>query len=190
MPALPPDEHRCTAKSKQSQQRCKKWRQDEHELTGITVCEMHGGKSPQVRNAGNIRREEARAQKILDKRGYSRVEDPVEALADLAGEVVAAKDFFRERIETLRYEHRAGEQLRAEVALYERALDRCLKVLSEITRLGIAERRQRINEAQALMILTILQNTLNSPDLGLTAKQKAIAGTVLQAELVAAGEIE
>jgi len=107
---------------------------------------------------------------------------------DLAAEVWASKEYFKSKIESLRYEHHAGEQLRAEVALYERALDRCMKVLGEITRLGISERRARIQEAQAVLIVQAFQRVLDR--LELSPQQKIVATQVVPQELRALSEAE
>ena len=46
----------------------------------------------------------------------------------------------------VRYKSRsAGEQLRAEVALWERALGRCARICADLVRLGIEERILRVN---------------------------------------------
>jgi hypothetical protein len=46
----------------------------------------------------------------------------------------------------VRYKSRsAGEQLRAEVALWERSLDRCARICADLVRLGIEDRVMRTN---------------------------------------------
>lgn len=181
-----PDEERCTATSKQTHERCKRRVRKELRRGGVTVCRMHGGNLPQVIRAAANRTPEARAKRYLEERGYEPIDDPITVLADLAGEAVAMKDYFRSQIESLRYEHRAGEQLRAEVALYERAMDRCSKIVTDIMKLGIAERRARIEEAQAVMMLEIFRTTVKR--LGLSAPQRALAMEIIQEELTAAGD--
>ena len=54
--------------------------------------------------------------------------------------------------EELRYGHRAGEQIRAEIVLFGQAQDRCLKILEAIAKLNIAERMARVREAEALLM--------------------------------------
>lgn len=94
----------------------------------------------------------------LHRRGVTPVTDPLTAMAQVAGEITAVKDIFRDRIarlseEAWRYEDAKGaEQLRAEVALYERALDRSVKVLDSLARMNIDERLVVINERQAELI--------------------------------------
>jgi hypothetical protein len=136
-----------------------------------------------------VRRNEKAARERLMKqakqRGIDRIQDAVEELEILASEAKAFKDICRERLDaigdTWRYDHRAGEQLRAEVALYERAIDRCNKILTDYVRLGIAEKRVKIAEAQAMLLLGVIQNVLGR--LELTRDQKRIAAVVVPEEL-------
>jgi hypothetical protein len=65
----------------------------------------------------------------------------------------------------VRYEHRAGEQLRAEIALWERSAERCLKIYETITRLGIAERQTRIREAELMLIAEGIREILRRLEL-------------------------
>lgn len=124
---------------------------------------------------------EKAARNFLAKEGYGKVDDPVEALAELGGEAIAMKNFFRAQIEELRYKAQTGEQLRAEVSLYERAMDRTAKILEMLAKLGISERRTQIAESQAVLLAEVIRNVLDSLDL--TPSQKVIASTVVPQEL-------
>lgn len=126
---------------------------------------------------------ETAARKFLAKNGYGKVDDPVEALSELAGEATAMKDFFRSQIEELRYSAQTGEQLRAEVGLYERALDRTMRILEVMAKLGISERRTQIAEAQAVMLMEVIKNVLDRIEL--TPGQKVLAAQVVPQELKA-----
>lgn len=90
----------------------------------------------------------------LLRRGAAPVDNPLVMLAELAGEILATKNIFRDRLGRLSedaWRHtdaRGAEQLRAEVALYERALDRSARILADIARLKIDERLAAISEAQ------------------------------------------
>ncbi|HKF31959.1 MAG TPA: hypothetical protein VKB37_06255 [Jatrophihabitantaceae bacterium] len=69
----------------------------------------------------------------------------------------------------VRYKSRsAGEQLRAEVALWERALGRCARICADLVRLGIEERILRVNttvtERDTDTLITVITGTLS--DLG------------------------
>lgn len=59
------DARRCRARSKQSQNRCKRWA-----ITGGTVCSIHGGNAPQVRRSA--------AQRLADL-----VDPAITALSEL-----------------------------------------------------------------------------------------------------------
>ncbi|MBO1767056.1 hypothetical protein [Allobranchiibius sp. GilTou38] len=78
--------------------------------------------------------------------------DPLGRLLDLAAEAAQWLDVIRERVKVLqdvRYEAvGAGEQVRAEIVLYERAQDRLGKFLTDVARLGIEDRLARVSEVQ------------------------------------------
>lgn len=118
---------------------------------GGTPCRMHGGAAPAVRRAGERRQAEAEARALLARLDVDPVEDPFTALAKLAGQVTAWKDQMAKRVNTLneiRYEASGAgtEQLRSEVLLFERAMDRCAAVLGMIAKLNIDDRLARIDE--------------------------------------------
>jgi hypothetical protein len=52
----------------------------------------------------------------------------------------------------LRYGHRVGEQIGAEIVLFGQAQDRYLKILEAIAKLNIAERMARAREAEVLLM--------------------------------------
>ena len=134
-----------------------------HAVAGARVCQVHGGAAPQVRQAARQRLAEAQAQAVLSREGIAPMTDPVTALQELAGEALRLRDYFADRLaalEQLRYEGRAGEQLRAEVALYERALDRAQKFALDLAKLGLDERAARLNEQQGALIAQVLQRVL------------------------------
>ena len=105
----------------------------------------------------------------FDKITGERVSNPLEELGNLVSEVILYKDYCAEQVAKLRgdhrYEGRSGEQLRAEVALYERSLDRAGKLLVEWSRLNIDDRLTKIEEAKAAMILEVIRRTLQSAEL-------------------------
>jgi hypothetical protein len=105
------------------------------------------------------------------------VGDPLAQLALLAGQAVAWKDAMAGRVNHLaglRYEGTgSGEQLRAEVALWERALDRCERVLVAMARLNIDERLVKITEGQADLMEKALRATLAEIGLDLEEQERA-----------------
>jgi hypothetical protein len=95
---------------------------------------------------------------------------------------MSLKAYFKERVEALeqlRYRASAGEQIRGELLMYERALDRSAKFCDSLARLGLDERTVRIAEAQVVMLVAALDRVLNDPALGLDAGRKAHASTML-----------
>lgn len=173
------DEQRCTAVARRTGERCRGPR-----LTGARVCRTHGGSAPQVRAAAAERALDQRARTLLAELEIVAVEDPLTELGRLAGEVVAWKNAMRERVGLLngqlRYSARGvgTEQLRAEVALFERAMDRCSQILGLIARLNIDERLARISERQADAVIEAVEAgiaTLGLTDDAVTAARQAVA---------------
>lgn len=69
------EDRRCTARSKQSGERCKRWA-----IKGGTVCPMHGGKSSLVRAKAERRLVEAEAQRAAATYGLPVTVTPFDAL--------------------------------------------------------------------------------------------------------------
>lgn len=165
------DPRRCTAHWKDgSGKRCGRYAD-----SGTNVCHTHGAAAPQVRQKAAQRLSEARqraeAQRFLNKQGIPDIDDPLDELMRLASEATAYREVYRSMMDQLlmadevRYEHRAGEQLRAEIALWERSAERCLKIYETITRLGIAERQTRIREAELILIAEGIREILRRLEL-------------------------
>ncbi|MEV0090457.1 HGGxSTG domain-containing protein [Streptomyces sp. NPDC050738] len=161
--ASPTPERRCTAKAKRSGNPCQHWA-----LQGQTVCRSHGGKAQQNLKAGKKRVTEAKIEdetrRALARLDVGPVDNPLTALSEIAGQVIAWKDALAERVNELtriRFtDDKGAEQLRAEVALYERAMDRCVNVLGTIGRLKIDERLAAINEQQAGVVIGAIEAAL------------------------------
>ena len=121
-------------------------------MRGSDKCRMHAGKRAEVVKL------HAEAADALARLDVPAVEDPLSELARLCGQVLAWKDRMADKVNglnSLRYSTEGGEQLRAEVALWERALDRCERFLTAMARLNIDERLAKISEERAEMIITV-----------------------------------
>ena len=123
---------------------------------GTGNCTFHGGSSPNGR--AHALGQQAAAE--LARLDVEPLADPLTQLALLAGQAVAWKDAMAAQVNTLtslRYEGEAyGEQLRAEVLLWERALDRCERFLVGMARLDIDERLSKISEAQGHLMVSFV----------------------------------
>jgi len=145
---------------------------------------MHGGAAPQVRAAAAERQLDARLERLVGQLEGERCDNPLEALAQLAGEILAWKDLVRQRVselQDLRYASNGpvGEQIRGEVILFERALDRCVKVLGMIARLDLDTRLAKITEEQAINLVRAVEVGITAAGLsGASAERarRAVAG--------------
>ena len=167
----------CGARKRQGEGNCKRpsgWGTDH---PGAGYCKLHGG-STRDQSVGAMA-EQARRQ--IARLDLPPTDDPLGELAKVTAQVVAWKDAMAEQVNSLtslRYESLvtgggSGEQLRSEVALFERALDRCEKFLTAMAKLNIDERLARVTEKQAAMAEKALLATLG--DLGMDASQQAVA---------------
>lgn len=148
----------CHATAKSTGQRCRR-----DAMRGGTVCPMHGGRAPQVKNKAAERVAEADALATLATLEIVPVADPLSELAKLAGEARAWKELLRERVaqlSSLGYQGVTGEQVRAQVQLYGLAMDRLERILASAARSRIDERLTAIHERQAELILRALERGL------------------------------
>ena len=137
---------------------------------GTGRCKLHGGCAPSSVIAGI----NEQARQLLYKHDAGPVADPLEALQRLAGRALALEETIGELVNNLRsvrYEtETGGEQLRSEVAVLERAMDRCGRVLVDIAKLNIEERLARVTELQVQIVSDALAATFR--DMGLPAEQQ------------------
>jgi hypothetical protein len=147
-------------------------------MNGQLVCHAHGGRAPQNKAKGAERTAEQAARRELARLNVAPVDDPLTEMARIAGQVVAWKDVLAGKVNdlgSLRYSNESGEQLRAEVELWERALDRCERFLSAMARMNIEERLARVTEKQVEQMSAALTATL--AEMGLSHDQQRDART-------------
>jgi hypothetical protein len=164
------DKPKCGAKKKQGEGNCKRpagWGTDH---AGSGQCKLHGGCMPNNR----VSAIEEQAVRLLYKHNAGPVADPLEALQRLAGRALALEETIGKLVNDLRSvrysTETGGEQLRAEVAVLERAMDRCGKILVDIAKLNIEERMAKVTEAQAALAEKALLLTLG--EMGFTPQQQ------------------
>ena len=140
---------------------------------GFGNCAFHGGATP----SGRVSALNKEAARLLYRHDATPCGDPLEALQRLAGRALALEETIGRLVNELgeiRYEDAKGaEQLRAEVAVLERAMDRAGKLLVDIAKLNIDERLVRVTEKQAAMAEKALLATLG--EMGMDAGQQSDA---------------
>ena len=153
---------------------------------GSGNCKHHGGRTP----SGRVSALTERADRLLHQFDAPAVADPLGALQKLAGRALALEETIGRLVNDLtviRYESEGGgEQLRAEVAVLERAMDRCGRLLVDIAKLNIEERLAKVTEIQVGIIqeamFTVLGEMGMPPDKQREAQQRIgrrlrVAGT-------------
>lgn len=82
-----------------------------------------------------------------------------------------------------RYTDRTGsEQIRSEVVLYERAMDRTARVLKDISKMALDSKIVSLGKAQTELMVRILMSTIN--ELGLDVRQLEHARGVLLSKML------
>lgn len=181
------DSRYCGARKHQGEGTCKRppgWGTDH---VGHGRCKLHGGSTVDQGKAARAAKAEAEARTVLATLDVSPVENPLDALKRLAGQAVAWQEALAVCVNRLgdrfRYEGVAGgEQLRSEMALYERAMDRCGQILGLIAKLNIDERLAVISEKQAEVVITAIDAALAHAGVHGTAaaEAKRVAATRLR----------
>lgn len=166
------------------------------EGTEPPACKNHGA------NAGSVTSREAgrrviegrvadRMSVIMSEQGEKLLKpkpvgNHLQELLDVAAEIKAFREIMRDVVAQLdpsqyRYGSKVGEQARAEVLLYERALDRNANVLLAIAKLNIASQLAKIEQNKVAAITRALNLALQASGAGLEGQQAA--REVLQREL-------
>lgn len=129
-------------------------------LQGSRVCTSHGAATKAARAAARRTLAERAALKRLEDVEVRPIGNPIKAYADLAAEVVAWKSQMAQMVNELNEyrftDDKGAEHLDARVALFERAMDRCEKVLGGWVKLGLEERRVALEEREAELVRTVL----------------------------------
>lgn len=185
-----PDENRCHAHLTNSHPTNPGGPCPNAPMKGQKVCQAHGGRAKQNRAAGERRVAEAaleaKVKKLLASTDAEPVDNPLVALAELAGQATAFNHALAELVnklgEQIRYESKAGgEQIRAELTLYERSMDRMERILSSVARLKIDERLAVISEQQANKVIEAIDAAL--VHIGATGEQAVEAKKIAARKL-------
>jgi hypothetical protein len=157
-------------------------------MLGGTVCRSHGGAAPQVRAAAERRLAEQQAAASIADVVVAPIENPLEALAQVAEEALAFQRHAAAKVAELTSLEDVApatrvEYLRPLVALYERSIDRSAKLLADWVRLGFDERMVAMNERQAALVAEVVRAVLDAPELALTDEQRETGRTVAAGHL-------
>ena len=174
--------------------RCTNATKDGNKFCGRCIGILKAGSKPgaelEPRQAPKRNKVDVAARKLLHEimeqndihieiREWETNFNPFDALLDIAQEQMQWKDLCLAKIAKLKEDEwrwdgdRAGEQMRSEIMLYERAIDRATKTLERIARLGIEDRLMRIAERQAAIVETAIVRTLQDLDLPIDLQARA-----------------
>lgn len=170
---VPIHDGKCGGKKKQSEGTCTQAAGWGTPHPGTGRCKLHGGCAPSSVAAGL----NAQAAAELARLDVEPVTDALAELARLAGQAVRWKDNMAAKVNELtqlRYEGAQGtEQVRSEILLWERALDRCITTLTAMAKLNIEGRMAAVREATARMLEQALDAALEQAGVGLDKQAEA-----------------
>ena len=154
------------------------------EHVGIGKCKLHGGCTPNHVASAAAKATTAEAKAMLERLGEPEpLGDPIEELLGVGAEAKSWLGVLRELVSELHQLSKDDvaliDRVRAPVQLYGEAMDRAERVLVNLAKLGLDERRVRITEAQALHLLEMVATALSHPDLALTAEMQRKARAIL-----------
>lgn len=180
------DRPKCGAKKRQTEGTCERppgWGTD-HPGTGR--CKLHGGSTRTQTVAAEREALEVKARVLFEKVAPEivPVDNPLEAYKMFAGRVMAWLGLMEQLladVKSPRYRGATAEQVRGEVQLYERAMDRANTVLGTYAKLNIDERLTRISEQQAHTMVTAVTAALQAA--GLSADQQLLVRGALARQL-------
>lgn len=152
------ESRRCTAKSKQSGERCKR-----AAIVGGTVCAMHGGKIPNVRAAAEKRRQRDEAEKQVERLGVKRRDlAPDAALLEELQRSVGYVDLLeaiveREGEDGLTQWGMGGRTASAFWAMLEDQRRHLVATAGACIKAGIEERRVQLAEQQGRLMAEVIR---------------------------------
>jgi hypothetical protein len=153
-------------------------------VRGALVCFQHGGQLPPVKKAAAVALTEEKVRREIssmrDVPQMTGVHDLYTELLEVASACRQWRKLLQDRVSYLNnlgYSTlESGEQVRADVLLFERALERSAKVGEMLARLNLDERKAALDERMAAQLGLCIQMILS--DLNLTEEQRAIAARV------------
>lgn len=143
-------------------------------VRGTDRCRMHlGEKTGPVIAEAKLQEQAAR---LLYQRDAKPVTDPLSALQLLAGQATAWMDIIGDKVNDLRsirYSTESGEQIKGEIVVMERAMDRLGRLLVDIAKLNIEGRLAGVRQQTADMLERALDAALEKAEVGLDKQAEA-----------------
>lgn len=142
-------------------------------IPGGTVCRVHGGAAPRVKAAAErrlaLQQAESHVADNVRARGRLDLRGVYEELLTTATMAVQWRDALQEQVDSLaslRYTAfgSGSEQVRAEVKLLERSLDRVAKMLEAIARLDLDSRVSTLDAQTGDLVALALARALDAAE--------------------------
>jgi DNA replicative helicase MCM subunit Mcm2 (Cdc46/Mcm family) len=164
----------------EEKRRCKAY----ESMPGTGCCRNHGGMAPATAYRNLRRQTLAKVGSEVNKVVEGTVifpDNPFDSLNQVLIEVRQFKELIENQIERMneeqepwRFQDKAGgEQLRSEIQLYERALDRMIRAASALAKLNLEERFVKLSEQQAASMVYIINEVFKRS--GLDDNQREMA---------------
>lgn len=190
---------RCSAKRRNGEG-CGAWA-----VKGATVCRMHGGSSPQARQAAARRVQEEKAAKAAQRLAQPIETDPSQALLDLVSSAAGEVAYWRARVDEIQDRDekrltsgltkitegkdrggvttlRTVETIAAiEYRMWVDAQERLARFAAAALRAGVQERQIKLAEDQGALVAQVIRRILDRLDL--SQWQAEMVGSIVPEEL-------
>ena len=171
-------------------------------VTGLTVCQMHGGRSPQAQAKSAQLKAKAKAAREVARLGARLDVHPAEALIDLVQWTAGEVAYWRDVVTAVDADggHRAltwgvtrvkdgGDDRGTTTAaaphvayqMLTSASDRLATYAAAALRAGVDERRVQLAERQGALVADVIRGVLDA--LNLSAEQWELVPTIVPAQL-------
>jgi hypothetical protein len=190
VPSEPGHVPRCGANCRSKEGPCRNkagWGTDH---VGVGRCRKHLGNTENHRVSAARQATTAEATEMLKRLGQpAPLGDPVEELLQLGAEIRAWLEVLRELVARAKdiatYDVAHREYERASIKLYGEQLDRAHRVLSDLAKLGLDQRRVRVSEIQTATLVAAVTAMVRHEDLALDAGRQARALEIVALEVAA-----
>lgn len=154
----------------------------QYAVPGATVCHYHGGSVPAVKRAAARRLAQEEAAELVaarvEARGPLTLPEVYSELLATAGEVVGWRDLLAGKVAELERlhgpDHNGDERVKADVQLFERAMDRAARVLELIARLDLDTRLAALDARTGDALARVIRRVLDRAEMTEGARRDAL----------------